>query len=274
MEDVNISNPTKPSFFNFSKKKLILIHSITLILVLLTIYLLARWAISLKQESQILNRQIDTLQTSLELEKEKDNIQCTISVDTLDEIYPIDTCDISDITLKQIYINNESVKIRAVFTKLDNGSHKLNMYLNDKEIESNIFSDEENPSLDTRTLTGSKPIRLLTLKEKGVPKLLAVFGVLAAQNEPQAIVIFNTKGEILFSEESVTIYDTPITLSDTNSINNSFKISEQKDPFPTDCDDVDGGRILSENKSYEIVDGEIKLTGTQIVTYTDYCASL
>ncbi len=227
------------------------------------------------------------LKEGSEDEKESE-IVCTKNVNSLQELQPIEGCEVTDLTLKQFVLDGTPVEVRVVFNNTDYSGddyyhYLLTMYIDGKEIK-DIFLEREEYT-GTFIATNSGELMFLEVKEKGKTKFLGIVDIEPGPDGPYSwFEVFNKEGERVFkSDEEVGFTTWVVYDEELGEINDSFVLFQGHLAFPPNCnpEEVEEDKeyfeenyydtLSSESSTYEIREGQIIFVKKEVETYREYC---
>lgn len=265
--------------YKIMNKKLKTLHILISIVILAILGILSLKIYSLNQNIQKLEYQVISLtQSDSEIEVPDNNLDsniCTKTVTELKDIHPIEGCNESNISIRDVSLDGKEIDIQAVFYLVNNNNfYSLELFFDAVKIQDPLFLEWISLGEDDMTpIWDTNHTHLLKINEDGETKLLGIYSIVAAQCDDEFLLILNNKGEVLFSEEMVEIIDVTF---ESEEINDTFMINQSVNGacLAVQCDDpqADEDTIVEETKIYEINDSLVKLIKTETSTYQDFCS--
>lgn len=272
-----------------TRKALLIFHGIFMLIVatiigilLLKLYKCNQDINILEENQTVLENGKDDVNSDLPLNSEDFNNEdgCTLSVNNLNEIHPIQGCTTSDVTLHNLLLNEKPVTIQAIFYSLDTDDfYSLDLYIDSKKVESDFYASKDDSNSLPSYIWRTDSIQFLTLLEDNEPSLLGVYSMVAGQAYDKFLLILNSQGESVLELE---FFESNNFNSEIDSIENTFTVknkgpkgyieyccTEENVEYCKENNDIYPDTIAISTKTYIINNGTLEIQKVDNLTYGD-----
>jgi len=174
--------------------------------------------------------------------------ECTKTVNSLDEVKPMDNCLITDLTVNNVMIGEANNKLNTVFIKGKDDIFTVSLKLNNKDVSSPVFN---NSALNFYT----SDFHVFN------DKVLIILNDTGDQMGTKNVVVVNNNGEAILSERNVHVdenEDGTITIHKYNFL----------DTMCSEENYID--RVVQIAYKYEIVDNKVNMIENHSITCREY----